>query len=126
MSFTVNYDEVTEFPLLDVGTYDAILHSVRKETGDAGTFLATRFSIIGDELNRQAWINLSLAKNSMWKIRAVMKNLGLADGTVDYKSRQQWEQAVIDALPGAECKIEIYHENFEDEPQQRIGAITAR
>lgn len=126
MSFKVDYDERTEFPNLDPGRYDATIHSCRPEVGPKGNFLALRFSVENDELNRQAWLNLSLAPGALWKVTKTLKDLGLADGEREYKSRNEFETEVVEMLTGTPCRIEIAHEEYDEVLRDRVVRIERR
>ena len=126
MGFTVDFDATTAFPNVDPGKYDAVIHSAEPRSGSKGTYLAIRFSLIADELNRQVWHNLSLADGAMWKVSKTLKDLGLADGEASYESREEFETAVQAMLTGAECSITVENEAYEDTLQDRVVKIEAR
>lgn len=126
MTFKVDYEDRTDFPNLDEGRYDATIHSVREEAGELGNYLAVRFSIVDDELNRQAWTNLSFAPKSLWKVTKTMNDLGLQSGEAEYKNQAEFETMVAETLPGTPCRITIEHEEFDSKLRDRVVAIERR
>ena len=123
--FQVDYGMRTEFPLIEEGEHDAIIHSLTLDNGPKGSYLKTRFSLSGDALNRQAWLNLSLADGALWKVTKMARDLGVADATKKYKSRTEFEQDVIAMFTGRPCTIVIEHEEFDGVIRNRVTSVGA-
>ena len=126
MTFIVNYGERTEFPLLEEGEHNAVIHSMDLETGPKGSYLRTRFSEENDEWNRQAWTNLSLADGALWRIKKMARDLGLTAEKKTYKSRAEFEADVIQMFVGRPCRISVENEEFESVVRNRVTSIGAR
>ena len=126
MSFKMDFDQRTPFPNIEPGSYDAVIHSAEPEDGPQGTFLKLRFSLVDSELNQQAWLNLSLAPNSSWKVARTVRALGLNAGEVEYKNRDEYEAALSEMLTGAECRITIESEDYKRVTYDRVIDIQAR
>ena len=113
MSFNVDYDERTEFPILEPGVYAARIHSAESSIGPQANYLKLRFSLTNNELNTQAWFNLSLANGASWRVKNLVRELGLADGKITYKSRAEYEAKLAEMLIGQEVSITIATREFE-------------
>lgn len=126
--FEIDYDEKTDFPNIEPGVHNAVIHSADKRIGvDSGLpYLALRFSLVDSEINQQAWMNLSLADGALWKVRKTVTDLGLTDGEVEYDSREDFEAAVAKMLIGTEVVITVENEEFEKTLQDRVIKIESR
>ena len=125
MPFEVDYSQRTSFPLLDEGEHDAVIHSMKLTQGPQANYLRTRFSIKGDELNRQAWMNISLADGALWRITKMARDLGLASRKRTYASRDEFEQEVIKMFTGRDCTITVENEKFEGVVRNRVANVGA-
>ena len=126
MSFKMDFDQRTPFPNIEPGIYDAVIHSAEPEEGPQGTYLKLRFSLVDNELNQQAWLNLSLAPKSEWKVARTVRALGLNEGIVEYKNQAEYELALSEMFVGAECRITIESEDYKKVTYDRVVNIQAR
>ena len=123
--FQVDYSEKTDFPLLEEGEHDAIIHSIKPDEGPQGTYLRTRFSVIGDALNRQAWMNISLADGALWRVKKMARDLGVINTKKSYKSREAFEAEVAQMFTGRACRITVEHQEFEGVVRNRVTSVSA-
>ena len=122
----IDYGQRTDFPLLAEGEHDAVIHSMRPENGPLGTYLRTRFSIENDELNRQAWMNISLADGALWRIKAMARSLKLVAEARTYANRAEFEADVVQMFTGQPVRISIENEKFQGVVRNRVVSVTAR
>ena len=124
-AFTINFAERTEFPLLEEGEHNAIIHSMELTEGPKGNYLRTRFSVDGDALNRQAWMNISLADGALWRIKKMGRDLGVARDKKVFKSRREFELNIVNMFVGKACSITIQHQEFEGVVRNRVTNVGA-
>ena len=122
MSFSIDFDR-PDFPNIEPGVYDAVIHSAVPTKGPKGTYLKVRFALVDDEMNSQAWLNLSLADKALWRVSQIVRDLGIATGETKYKSRKEFETALVDMLTGVACRITVENEVYKKTLQDRVTKV---
>ena len=123
MSFTFVPQSFTEYPPVSPGEYAAVLHSATPKQGAKGTYLALRFSITGDELKRQVWMNASLSDNSLWRIAQLTETLGIELSGSEFKNRKEFENELIGQLENRPCRVVVSNEVYEDVVRDRVDEV---
>lgn len=149
LGFEVDFSKVTDFAIMPIAKYPAIVFNVEKKLNKIGdayyfnwTFKLTGGTMIDDEsgeevslVGRQLWYTTSLKENALWKLRDVLKALGLpvpkkairftpADvlgkpctldvGIGEWNNTERNE--IIDILPAGESHFASTMENIDNMP----------
>jgi Protein of unknown function (DUF669) len=107
-----------QFEPLPEGTYSAEVLEVEQKMGKSSNkpYLNWQFKIDGGEHDgRRAFYMTSLSEKALWKLKQVLKNLGLdVDGQLDLDPAD---------LVGLPCVIKIEHEEYEGEMRDRVTDV---
>jgi hypothetical protein len=112
--FQVNWDDVAKSEVIPEGRYAARIDKVeQKESANKNSYLLVTFTIMDEPATgRKVWGNFMLSPTSLWKLRDLMKAIGLPTAGVS--------DINLDELINAEVGIVITNEMFEDAPRSRV------
>jgi hypothetical protein len=112
--FQVNWDDVAKGEAVPPGRYPARIDKVEDQTSEKGnaywqvTFTLTEEPAIG----RKVWGNFMLQPQSLWKLRQLMKAIGMPTQGVG--------NLVADEFIGQEVGVIVINETYEGEPRSRV------
>lgn len=112
---SVDFEGVKAFKTIPEGSYVVEVSEVTQETSSTDndmlkwTFEVTEGKYKGSKL----WINTSLVKAALFKLREVLEGLGLEvpDDVMDLD---------LDDVVGLSCGVNVLHEDYQGKPQARI------
>lgn len=122
---TLNFENVTSgMEPLPRGIYPATLFEVKSGTSKSSNkpMLSLTFKIQypPEYSNRQAWTNLSLQPQALWRVKEVLIALGVAPEELKTEVEVDW-----DDLLGAECRLQIDHRIYDGKVRQETSKILA-
>lgn len=112
--FKVNWDDVAKSEVIPEGRYAARIDKIeQKESANHNSYLLVTFTIMDEPaIGRKVWGNFMLSPTSLWKLRDLMKAIGLPTAGVS--------DINLDEIINAEVGIVVINEMFEDAPRSRV------
>lgn len=82
-SLAINFSEVPDFTTLPAGNYAVMVDKceLRESKNNPGSYYLNWTFVVteGEYTNRQIWMTSGLTEKSLWRLKAVFKNLGILD-----------------------------------------------
>ena len=112
--FKVNWDDVAKSEAIPEGRYPARIDKVEeKESANKNPYLLITFTILEEPaIGRKVWGNFMLQPTSLWKLRDLLKAIGLPTAGIS--------DINLDDLINAEVGLVVINEMFEDAPRSRV------
>ena len=109
------------FEPIEPGTYLANLTSLEMKQGPKGPYIKWEFTLSeGEHANRKVWNNTSLAPQSLWVLKQILKD---AFKFSDEELSGNFDTDELTELVGQEVAVVLTNEDYQGQTQTRVVAV---
>lgn len=125
--FSINFADVQDSLVVPAGLYPVVVEKVTVKPNSAkdGFYLNWQLTITAGEFAKLTlFMMTSLKANAMWRLKAVLRNLGLdVDGQIDFEVDEETDVVLEPQLRGLAGFAQVSVDTYQGRQQNRVDDL---
>jgi len=120
---SVDFSEIEEFEPLPVKDYLVIVQEVQMRQSEGGEYPYLNWELRvseGEFENRALWMITSFSPKSLWRLQAVLQNLGIYTEQMEFEIDEESELVISPSLTGIAAIAVVKQEVYQGRLQNRV------
>jgi len=120
---TIDFSDIEEPEPMPVASYPVIVQEVQLRDSRSSEFPYLNWELrvtTGEYENRPLWLITSLSPKALWRLQAVLDNLGVYEEQVDFEVDDETNLVLKPVLVGLVGIAVIKHEQYEGRIRNRV------